>query len=1190
LQEDRMKKIVEFLLHPVLLSVLGIAVLAALVWWVGPLIAFGQHRPLDGVGARLGVIGALVVLFGIVVVVKAWRRRRANAALIEGIGAGPSASDQEAAVLDQKFSQAIAVLRESQRGRRSIFGGGQYVYELPWYAFVGAPGSGKTTALMNAGLTFPLAAKLGQASVKGVGGTRNCDWWFTDQAVLIDTAGRYALQESDAATDSAAWGNFLALLKKTRPRRPLNGILLTVNIQDLLQQGPAERKEHASRLRARMQELHAQLGVRPPVYVLITKADLIAGFNETFGELSKEDRDQVWGVSFAFDPSGAKDPLAEFGAEFSALERRIRERLIDRLEAVRDVTQRAAIFAFPQQLAGLKGLLGGFLEQVFSSGGALEERPLLRGVYLTSGTQEGTPIDRVMGTLARTFGVERKVSALAGGRGKSFFLHRLLADVVFAEQGLVGANRAHELRQIRMRLIGVAAMLLITAGVIGGWAVSYLRNKSYVAEVAEHVPALKQAVDGLPPSTSSDLATLPVVLGQVREAAQSSKFDVEAPPLLNGLGLYQGDKLDAAAELSYRRLLDHALMPRVARRLEERLRSANKDNLELAYEALKAYLMLYTPEHFDADALKLFVTTDWEVNLQRTTTAEQRAALGLHLDAMLARGAPQPSAPMDKALVASVREMLIAYPLEYRIVSRLKRQQLGANLPEFSVASAAGPAAAQVFERASGKPLTQGVPGLYTREGYRREFLSAMGKVTTQLANEESWVLGTPSATGGILKDSQASSELTAKVRRRFLEEYIKVWDDYLADVRMIKATGLEQSVQLARLLSAPDSPLAAFLRGASRETTLVEAAPAKTGGSDTATGIGAIDSKAKSARKAMAAVLGAQSAIGGGGNAGAELERMVDDHFAALHRLFDGQPAPIDDVLKMFNEVYVQLSAINTAQKSKSAPPPSDALERIKASAGQQPEPIRAMLGGLADSGSTQSRAIERQSLTGELKPTTDFCSRAITGRYPFAAGATADVLPEDFAQLFGVGGMLDDFYQRKLAALVDTGTNPWSFKPTGDGSKPVAAAALADFQRAARIKEVFFRGGGKTPSFRVDIRAVELSDPLKELTLDIDGQPIKFVAGNTASQSITWPSAKVASQIKLSTVPASTPVTFDGPWALFRLFDRFEVQPTQQPEKFVVVINLDGKHARLEVTANSVFNPFRLREIQQFRCPGAL
>ena len=252
--------------------------------------------------------------------------------------------------------------------------------------------------------------------------------------------------------------------------------------------------------------------------------------------------------------------------------------------------------------------------------------------------------------------------------------------------------------------------------------------------------------------------------------------------------------------------------------------------------------------------------------------------------------------------------------------------------------------------------------------------------------------------------------------------------------------------------------------------------------------------------------------------------------------------------------------------------------------------EPIRSMLATLADAGAKGSRDGEREVMTGELKPVFDFCNRAISNRYPFASGSKADVLPDDFGQLFGTGGMLDDFYQRRLATMVDTGANPWRYKPLADGARPAAPAALAEFQRAARIREGFFRSGGKTPGFRLEIRAVEMADGLKELALDIDGQTVKFVAGNTASVVVSWPSQKVGSQIKLSATPAIAPLSFEGPWALFRLFDRFDVQPSAQPEKFNVLVNLEGKRARLEVIANSVMNPFRMREIQQFRCPGAL
>ena len=1176
-----MKRVLNVLLGPAALGSLAVLALSAIVWWLGPLLAFGADaagqvsRPLGSVMARAVVIVLMWLLWLGRLGWLAWRRKQANAALLQGIAPGPSASDQEAQVLDQRFREAVAKLKAGGRGRRWL-SGSDALYELPWYVFVGAPGSGKTTALLHAGLDFIGADSQQGAAVKGVGGTRHCDWWFTADAVLIDTAGRYATQESDRQVDASAWDNFLGLLRKSRPRRPINGVLLTVNVQDLLQQGATERQEHAAALRARLQELQTKLGVRPPVYVMVTKADLIAGFMESFDALGKEEREQVWGFTFPHGAQPAENPLADFDAQFRALEERLSAGLIDRLQAERDVAKRAAMFAFPQEFASLKPVLAGFLQQVFGPAPALQDRVDLRGVYFTSGTQEGTPIDRVMGLLSRSFGLERRGAAtLAGARGKSFFLKRLLQDVVFPEAHLVSANPQAERRRFALRMAGFATVAVAGTALAVGWAVSYVRNQAYDDEVAARLPALQQAVDALPPATSADPAPIAPALTAVRNAAQSERFPLDDPPLLDTLGLYQGDKLDAGARLGYRRLLEHALLPRVAQRLEERLRAANKDNLEQAYEALKAYLMLYTPDQFNAPTLKAWIGIDWDAQF-RNLPPEQRAALDAHLDALLAQGAPQSARPIDTALVTSVRDMLASFPIEYRIYSRLKRRFRG-ELPEFSVAAKAGPQADKVFERASGEPLSRGVPGFYTRQGYVQAFQGSVGLSAAQLQAEEQWVFGRK-ASAGQAANALLGNELTDRVRRLYLQDYIKAWDAYLADVRLVKLTSLERSMEVARLLSGVDSPLKLYLAAVAQETTLVAPAAAP----------GALDKAAQAANQAKADL----AKLAGGGPAAAPsagpVEKMVDDHFASIRRQVQGQPAPIDDTVKAFGEVFAQLQAIDAAQKSKSPPPPAGG-GAAKLVAAQQPEPVRSMLEQLADVSAKQGRVAERDVMTGDLKPIFDFCTRAVANRYPFAPSSRADVLPEDFGQLFAPGGLLDEFYNRRLAALVDTSGATWTYKPLADGTRPAAPAALADFQRASRIKEAFFRGGGRTPGFKLDLRAAELGT-LQEVTLDIDGQVVKFTPGAATAATVSWPSQRVASTVRLSSTPGAAPLVFEGPWALFRLFDRFEVQPSAQPEKFSVLMTLEGQRVRFDVTANSVLNPFRLREIQQFRCPGAL
>jgi len=165
------------------------------------------------------------------------------------------------------------------------------------------------------------------------------------------------------------------------------------------------------------------------------------------------------------------------------------------------------------------------------------------------------------------------------------------------------------------------------------------------------------------------------------------------------------------------------------------------------------------------------------------------------------------------------------------------------------------------------------------------------------------------------------------------------------------------------------------------------------------------------------------------------------------------------------------------------------------------------------------------------------------------------------------------------------------WTYRPLTDGSRPVSPAALAEFQRAQRIRDVFFRNGGKTPAIRLELRVSELEPTLKEIVFDLDGQLQKLTTGSP-SITLTAPSARVASVLKVSTGlgKAAAEFTEQGPWAMFRMFDNFRIEPGGVPEKFSVLLPFDGKRVRLEVVATSVFNPFQLRELKQFRCPAAL
>ncbi|RDI29474.1 type VI secretion system protein ImpL [Pseudacidovorax intermedius] len=1202
-----MKAVFKLIFHPVLLTVVALAILGLLIWWIGPLIKIGALVPLESELARAILIGVIVLLVLLRLAIRRWRVRRASRALTDGLMRAPAAAkadapgDGEQQVLADRFGEAIATLKKMRltaAGKKPgwrdwlSLSGGSYLYDLPWYVFIGAPGSGKTTALVNSGLSFPLAEKFGAGAIRGVGGTRNCDWWFTDEAVLIDTAGRYTTQDSHAAEDKSAWDGFLNLLKKARPRRPLNGVFLTVSVADLLGQGLEARSALAASMRARLLELDERLTTRLPVYVLVTKSDLLYGFTEYFADLGKEQRAQVFGFTLSPDEGShlAEHGLQQpFQREFSLLHERVNNGLIERMQQETDGTRRGAIFGFPAQFATVGPLLADLLDQVFT-GSRFAQPPWVRGVYFTSGTQEGSPIDRVMGSLARSFGIERAILAPQKSSGRSYFLTTLLKDVVFPEQRLAGADVKLERKRHLLRLAGVSAMGLVTLALLAGWGWSAWRNAEYLKSVEAKLEPTRQSLATLPTQASSPIDMAPV-LGNLRDVWRTPVNREGDTPFLMTLGLYQGDKMDAAAQAAHQRALNEAFLPQLARRIEDQLRSAPRDNLEYLYEALKSYLMIHQPEHFDPEALKAWITLDWERTLDRGVPPERRKMLEDQLDLLIAQGPPRSPLPMDENLVRSTRGLLASYPPEQRIFSRLKRQRLGKDMPDFTVAQAAGPSAPLVFERPSGKPLTEGVPGLFTYDGYHQRFQNAVVLVTGQLAAEDPWVLGQEKSAADRARDAAALGQLTDRVRRLYLEEYARLWQALLADVRLIRAGGLEKNIDIARIVSGVDSPLANFLRAVVKQTTLT---PAK----DDKSAVGKAAETVRNTRKGLEELFGgsgsdAQRAV----PVGKSIESIVDDRFESLRRLVTppapGQPAPIDDALKLFNEVYVYLTAVDTAVKSRSAPPPGDVAGKLKSDAGRLPDPVRSMIENLSSTGAAQARVAERGNLSQDLRPVTEFCQRAIAGRYPFVESSNRDVLPEDFGQMFGPGGLMDDFFQKKLAQLVDTSRRPWRYKPIAEQGA-ISPAALQQFERADVIKQVFFRGGGRTPGMRLDFKPVEMDAGITSFSLDVDGQTVKYAHGPIVPMTVQWPGPRNTNQVRLTIAPPTSGGTSgqvtEGPWALFKMLDRGQLASGDGPEKFFITFQLDARRARFEVTTNSVQHPIRMKELREFSCPEGL
>jgi type VI secretion system protein ImpL len=1176
-------KLKRFLANRRVLAVIGLLVVSLLIWFVGDAIAFYDHRPLASAGARLGLIILLLLVFAAVEGLKQYRAWRANKAMLSAMGEGGSSnsalSQREVVELKKRFDDAMTTLRKARFDDKSG-SGRNYLYQLPWYMFIGAPGSGKTTALVNSGLRFPLEGKMGQDAIKGIGGTRNCDWWFTDEAVLLDTAGRYTTQTSNREVDAAAWTGFLTLLKKFRPTQPLNGAIVTVSLSDLFTSSAAQRDDYARSIRARIQELYSTLGVRFPIYLIVTKTDLLAGFSEFFGDLGREARAQVWGTTFDFPMPAGANLGATFATEFDALVVRLNARLTTRMEEERDPQRRATLFAFPQQFAALKEMLKSFLDEAFLSS-AFGEEPMVRGVYFTSGKQEGSPFDRVLGNIARAYGLERRVLPPAASSGRSYFLTHLLHNVIFSESDISGRSAVIEKRRGRIALALYSLLAVLSLLQIAGWTVSFVRNQALIPDVGQGAAELAKLTAAVPPLPAGDVVAVLPVLDAARNMPTGYAERDASVPLSRAMGLSQTGKLGTQANRAYLNLLRDVFMPRVALRLEQQIRDA--DSPEVRYEALKTYIMLYDPAHLKPADVRNWISADWDRTLPRDVTQLQRQALASHLDAALDQLPLEMVLPEDQALVGEVRKQLAASSLAERVYSRLKRVADAGT--DFRVTEAGGPQAALVFTRASGAPLSQGVPGLFTAAGYDKGFRAQAPLLVKQLSEEQGWVLGTPSDGQGV---AQMATTLTA-VQQLYLNEYIKAWDDMLGDLRLIPSASLQGSIQTITLLSASDSPLKLLLNGVAKETKLAS-------GNDKsaeAVAAGVLDKAAGAMRSTVDKLLGAPAAAP---SAMAKPEAVVDAHFEQLQRVVSGppgQPVPLDATLGVLKEYEVQLRATDEAIK-RGAPATSDALivARIKSEADRMPPPISNLLNGLIARSGAQSasagQAAIKAAAAGEVG---SFCKVAVEGRYPFVKGVPKEVPLGDFAKLFSPGGVIDGFAKTKLVGMVDMSGPVWKPIQLAEGVDGLPPAAIANFQRAATIRDEFFPGGAANPSASLDLILQRVEDGVTEVQLAIDGQVTSMKPGSNAGVRLSWPSLSPTSQIKLTVViagkPSATPLIFDGPWALFRFVDAGKVEGGT-PERQSVSYEEGGKRVYFELRSGSVRNPMRLPELAQFRCPG--
>jgi type VI secretion system protein ImpL len=939
---------------------------------------------------------------------------------------------EEVEHLRQQLNAAIEALKKSKLGKGRS--GKSALYALPWYMIIGPPAAGKTTAIKNSGLEFPFGA---DREIQGVGGTRNCDWWFSNSAILLDTAGRYTTEEEDREE----WSAFLDILKKHRRRQPVNGILIGISIADLLNASPDELEWHAKNIRKRMDELVQRLGIRFPVYLIFTKCDLLNGFVEFFEEYSRVQRQQVWGCTFSKEQLVNANPAALFEQEFNQLYNALVSLRLAQLTPALKRENRRLVFAFPMQFATAKESLAHLIGKLFQPN-PYQESPIFRGFYFTSGTQEGVPIDRVLQSIASAYGLPPEATGQFSPemKTKSYFIRDLFTDIIIPDEQLGRLTSRVERRRRVARLgtlvASVVVLLLFGLGILQ----AYFASKSNLEELSREIAAVKwKSVDSVSP---------PQRLGKLLTRIQ----ELQDRPFFS-FGMDRSTTVLPWMRALYYKELRPFVRKNVLGLLEDRLRRSGSQGGG-NYDNLKAYLLLTS----EVDRLRESADLKTFMRSKLTGLADPTSPpfLKEHFEFFASDFAEAVAEslvapfPAERSLVTSARAVAGTFNVE-NVYERLKGRAVGLTPVSVSDRSLRS---------------THPVPGLFTKAG-----ADAMEKLIEEElidpGTEAKWVLGVHDQQ--VMTSAPAREKMTAALKDAYFREYAAEWWKFLAglDVEPFADVAVAAD-QIRRLSSLGESPLLLTFKTVVEQTTFESSLEA---------GI-------------------RDKAAGAGVNVGSQ--HPVDRQFAAFHQLVLGsadqktasdlnallsQLAKVADAFDVLKDAPQKNTKDYAAKVVKGEPTELTSgvhlvQEILKARDSQTHEAMRGILEKPYVLAWRTVLNVSLRYLNDEWKRiVVDPYSQLAAGVFPFDSRSTREASLGDVAQIFSPTGRLAAFVEGELRPFLADG-DTWEPRLWEGIGLDLSLAAREGLRAASFLAQSIFHGGAVGVTVEIKMEQPILTD----------------------------------------------------------------------------------------------------------------
>ena len=1133
----------------------------------------------------LTVLLVLIILGLIVAVVILWRKQRKAAegsAEIESTIVSQADREIErsvpaqAADLQNLKADLLAAIESLKASKSGLKGGAGALATLPWYLVLGPKGSGKGTLIQHSGLTFPLKDRQGQGprSVRGVGGTRTLEWWLSEEAVLLEMPG--GLLKTSEFEDTDDWLAFLGVLKKQRPERPINGVLVPVALDQIADQPAAEVEKLGRRVRDRVVELNRHLGVTFPTYIVLTGTDRVAGFSEFFAELDAPKRAQAWGATIPVADALARPADELFDEEFQTLTTALSRRWIARMGSLPDGEQRSRVFAFPLQLERVRPALRQFVKTLFDSGGQ-GERPLFRGFYLTSAAPSGAAVDRVLKPAAAAIGLTASPAASpTPAGGGAWFVNDLFTRVIFPDRDMVTEASDVVASRRRGRVVLAAALGLALLVLFALFAVVSCSNGDLVEKTRRAAVQVKQVsvAGAFEQKVESQHALMERIarLEAVRDHL----------PWWRHLGGYWGnDVIDPALQVYARHTLTTLVRPALLQMdadLAAAIAAPQTPFVPTFYRYWAWHLLRKPDEMRSGDSriiaglVRQSLTSDLD-----GVTSGNRDAVGTKVEQdvdFLAAHEKLVAQNMAVYMAGDVGDLMP------RAAAWLKlhwdRQRLYDDLIDRQASSQTQPLGLAALLGGTAEPLKSDslVPGAYTSDGWRRVAGPLLAWYRERLV--EPWVEAF----------ADSAQALAGDLGDRYASSYTRAWSTFLSSVSVASSPNRQTCAGLINDISKDNSPLFVLLRKAAEQTRFTQ---------DPGPGVERIQQDYEILQSFEIAPGGAQSKKPGffGG---------IARWFGGLFRKKDAKGGSFDlmssekqnyvrlvGVLlqkaqnlaqpssssQAYNEIFISLSATEASMVDQFKSEARSLIDNHPGKLGNNPTirvlwlPLRMLAqvgpipdppqdtgargggggGGVVGGGAPVGGAGEAPCA---LPP--DVCAKwklqvlapfqaKLATRYPLV-GSGPDAPLADFGEFFKPGGTFWHFYDETLKPfLAEDGT------PVQGATSVVSPALSRAVKQARDIRDAFFATGGD-PGMRFMVRNGS-PEPVRGtptytlawIDFELGGQPpTHYTMGARTWTARTWPGPQPSAGAAVRA--SGNNQTFEskeaGVWGLFRLLDK--------------------------------------------------